>query len=139
MSEFADATEALGRSLRLEKAARRGSDWYLRYLAVFAAAQLVLVPAVLLGHDTWVMPAALGLYVVAVAGLSVYATRQRSVRRRFGVRHTVTVAVWGLLYAATLALGFTAFPDSAGFTAVAAVVCSVPLAVGAWLERRQGA
>ncbi|WP_050514839.1 hypothetical protein [Streptomyces rimosus] len=104
---------------------------------MYAAAQLVLVPTALLGHG----PVAALLFALTNAGLvtalSVYAARQRIVRRGFGARHGVLIGTWTVLYGAAVILGRTAFVGSRVFAAVAAAVCALPLAVGAWRERRR--
>jgi acid phosphatase family membrane protein YuiD len=74
---------------------------------------------------------------VLVTGLSVYAARQRVVRRGFVVKHGVMVGSWATVYALAIALGTTAFVDSPAFAAAAALGCALPLATGAWLEIRR--
>ncbi|MBW5485927.1 hypothetical protein [Streptomyces bambusae] len=136
MSGSGSVVDALGRASAAEKAARRGSGWYGRYLTAFAAGQLVLVPTALLWHG----PLAGATFAVAqallVGALSVYAARQRVVRRGSGVRHLVIVGVWGAVFALSVVLGTTVLTDSPGFAAAAALACAAPAAVGAWLERR---
>lgn len=81
MEETAKAVGALGRAAGVERAARQRSGWYARYLWAFAAGQLVLVPIAVL----WRGPVSAVVFSVAngllVAGLSVYAARQRVMRR----------------------------------------------------------
>lgn len=139
MSEHTKAAEALGRIARMEDASRRQGGWYTRYLLVFGATQLFLVPAVLLGQGTVVAAVALCLYVVAIAGLSLYAARQRAVRRGFGLRHGLAIGTWAVVYGAAVVLGGTVFVDSVPFTVVATVCCVLPLAATVVLERRGSA
>ncbi|MEN2417685.1 hypothetical protein AABB02_06225 [Streptomyces rimosus] len=137
MRDITDPVDALGRAAAVEKAARLRSGWYARYLWVYAAGQLVLVPTALLGHG----PAAALLFTLVngglVTGLSVYAARQRIVRRGFGARHGVLIGAWAVLCTAAVFLGTSAFEDSRVFAAVAAAVCALPLTVGASLETRR--
>ncbi len=137
MRDITDLVDALGRAAAVEKAARLRSGWYARYLWVYAAGQLVLVPTALLGHG----PVAALLFTLVngglITGLSVYAARQRIVRRGFGARHGVLIGAWAVLYTAAVFLGKSAFEDSRAFAAVAAAVCALPLAVGALLETRR--
>ncbi|MFH8405737.1 hypothetical protein ACH4FX_13310 [Streptomyces sp. NPDC018019] len=121
----------------MERAARLRSGWYARYLWTYAAGQLVLVPIALLWHGTVAATVFALVNTCLVTGLTVYAARQRSVRRGFGARHGALMACWGVLYSAVLLLGNLAFADSRVFAAVAAVACALPLAVGAWLETRR--
>ncbi|WP_051877023.1 hypothetical protein [Streptomyces natalensis] len=137
MSEIADARQTLGRAADVEQQVRARSGWYARYLWVFAAWQLVLVPAGLLLHGRNATIAVSLTNVLMVMGLSAYVARQRVVRRGFGVKHGIVMASWGVVYGLALALGNTAFTDSPAFAAVAAAACALPLVTGAWLERRQ--
>ncbi|MFJ3921891.1 hypothetical protein [Streptomyces sp. NPDC090022] len=127
---------ALGRAAALEKAARRGSGWYERYLMVFGAGQLVLVPMVLLWHGAGALVFAVA-HGLLVAALSVYAARQRAVRRGFGVRHVAVVGVWGMFFAVTVILGTTVFVDQVPFAVGGTLLCALPVAVGLWNERRR--
>ncbi|MFD7556442.1 MULTISPECIES: hypothetical protein [unclassified Streptomyces] len=128
---------ALGRASELEKAALRRSGWYGRYLAVFGGSQLFLVPMALL----WRGPAAGAAFAMAqaliVGGLSLYAARQRVMRRGFGILHGLVIGTWGLLFAATVVLGVNVFTGNVAFAATGAVVCALPAAVGAALELRR--
>lgn len=135
----AEAAGALGRAAGLEKAARRRSGWYARYLWAFAAGQLVLVPVAVLGHGLASALVFGAANTLLVTGLSVYAARQRVVRRGFGVKHGVLVGTWAVVFALTVTLGSTAFGRGLPFAAVAALACALPLAVGAWSETRSTA
>ncbi|MEJ8644779.1 hypothetical protein WKI68_32935 [Streptomyces sp. MS1.HAVA.3] len=139
MHEAAEAAGALGRAAGLEKAAREHSGWYARYLWAFAAGQLVLVPMAVLWHGLTSALVFAAANTALVTGLSVYAARQRVVRRGFGVKHGVLLGSWTVLFALTVTLGNTAFGSSVPFAAVAAVGCALPLAVGAWSETRSAA
>ena len=138
MSETGEATEALGTLVRMEAAARRKSGWYGRYLLAFAMAQPALLPAVLLWHDPLALGVSMTVFMLFVAALSIYATRQRAVRRGFGARHLAVMGSWGTAYTAALLLGSTVFMDDVGFAVAATFTCTLPMAIGAWLERRQG-
>ncbi|MFE5483132.1 hypothetical protein [Streptomyces sp. NPDC056527] len=136
MSTHTDAAQALHRSRAMEDAVRKRSGWYGRYLLVFAATQLALVPTILLWRSPLVVAVSMTLYALVVAGLSVYAARQRAVRRSFGLRHGLVIGTWGALYAAALVLGLNVWADSVPFAVVAALGCALPPAAGAWLETR---
>ncbi|MHC6630617.1 hypothetical protein ACYTFC_31730 [Streptomyces globosus] len=136
MTNETDAITALKGIARIEAAARPGKGWYGRYLWLFAAWQLVLVPAVLL----WRGPAALAVTmpanVLAVTALSVFAVRQPVVPRGMGRSHLTVIGAWAAAYCASLALGLTAFTDSVPFAAAAALACAAPAAVAALRESR---
>ncbi|MEV4925359.1 hypothetical protein [Streptomyces roseoverticillatus] len=137
MQRFADAEVALGRAADVERAAQARSGWYARYLWVFAAGQLILVPIAVLWHG-FASAMAFGLAnTFLVTGLSVYAARQRVVRRGFGVKHGVMVGSWGTVFALAVTLGNTVFVNNPAFAAVAALGCALPLATGARLEMRR--
>ncbi|MEU9416114.1 hypothetical protein [Streptomyces sp. NPDC048272] len=129
MSEYTEAK-------RMEAAALLSSGWYARYLWVFAAGQLVLVPMSQLWHGAAQAVAFAVVNVLLVGGLSVYAARQRVVRRGFGVKHGLVIGVWSVVFAATVVLGGGVFRDDLVFTLVAAVACALPPVVGAVTERR---
>ncbi|MEV6397456.1 hypothetical protein AB0M39_22235 [Streptomyces sp. NPDC051907] len=137
MDEVSVAAGTLGRAAELEKAARAGSGWYARYLWVFAAGQLFLVPVAVLWHGLASAIVFGTANTLLVTGLSVYASRQRVVRRGFGVKHGMMVGSWAVVFALTILLGNAAFPDSPGFAALAALACALPLAIGALLETRR--
>ncbi len=137
MNEHADAVRMYESAAKTEAAALRRSDWYTRYLWVFAAGQLGLVPLAVLWNGL-ASAIAFGLgNTLLVAGLSVYAARQRVVRRGFGVKHGAVIGSWAALFALSVALGTTVFAAAPAFAAVAALACALPPAVGAWLEARR--
>lgn len=139
MTEQMDAAAALKHANRVEGATRRDSGWYARYLVVFAAGQLVLVPMAVL----WRGPAAAIVFSltngVLIGGLSLYASRQRVIRRGFGARHGSVIGAWGVAFGVTVALGGTAFEDSVFLAVAGALACALPPAIGAWLETRRSA
>ncbi|MFJ1867320.1 hypothetical protein ACIOD1_22145 [Streptomyces sp. NPDC088097] len=137
MSDYAGAKEALARSAGLEHTARARSGWYARYLWVFAAGQLVLVPLALLWHGPAQAIAFAVLNAALVGGLSVYAARQRVVRRGFGLKHGLVIGTWGALFGVGVGLGTTVFADRTGFAVAAAVACALPPAIGALSETRR--
>ncbi|WP_404960698.1 hypothetical protein [Streptomyces sp. 147326] len=133
------AAGALGRAAGMEKAARARSGWYARYLWAFAAGQLVLVPVAVLGRGPVAVTVMGVINVLLVSGLSVYAARQRVVRRGFGVKHGVLIGSWATVFALMVLLGTTVFGRSVPFAAGAALACALPLALGAWTEMRGAA
>ncbi|MCX5405479.1 hypothetical protein OHA37_16485 [Streptomyces sp. NBC_00335] len=137
MTEHADAVGMYESAAKTEAAALRRSDWYTRYLWVFAAGQLALVPLAVLWHGL-ASALAFGLgNTLLVTGLSVYAARQRVVRRGFGLKHGLVIGSWAVLFALSVSLGTTVFAAAPAFAAVAAPACALPPAVGAWLESRR--
>ncbi|MEU9161187.1 hypothetical protein AB0D29_13065 [Streptomyces sp. NPDC048424] len=139
MGKAVEAAGALGRAAGMEKAARARSGWYARYLWAFAAGQLVLVPLAVLGRGPVAVILMGVINVLLVSGLSLYAARQRVVRRGFGVKHGVLVGSWAVVFALMVLLGTTVFGRSVPFAAGAALACALPLALGAWSEMRGAA
>lgn len=136
MSDSVRAVGALDRAAGLEKAARARSGWYARYLWIFAAGQLVLVPVSLWWHG---LASALFFSLgntLLVTGLSVYAARQRVVRRGFGLKHGLLIGTWATVFGLGIALGTTVFADDVAFAVAAALACALPPALGARSETR---
>ncbi|MFJ2744590.1 hypothetical protein ACIO3O_33615 [Streptomyces sp. NPDC087440] len=140
MSEYTDAVAALRRAEQMEGDARRGSNWYARYLLVFGIAQFGFIPLVVLWHGALATGVTMGAYAMMIVLLSVYAARQRTARRNFGLRHGLLIAAWSLLYAATIVLhSRDGWPDSVPLAVGGALACALPLLVGAALELRRTA
>jgi hypothetical protein len=137
MTEFIDAGGALGRAARMESESRRRSGWYVRYLWVYAAGQLVLVPTALLWRSLAGALVFTTANLLLVGGLSVYAARQHVVTRRFGVRHGTILALWAAAFGLAVAVGLSVFRDSVAYALIAAVWCALPPALGALRERRR--
>ncbi|MFF9864686.1 hypothetical protein ACF1G0_04575 [Streptomyces sp. NPDC013953] len=139
MDARADAAASLKDMARIEATARGRSGWYAAYLWVFAGWQLVLVPTVVLWHGrTGTLVSTLANALVVV-GLSLFAIRQPVVPRGYGGRHLRVIGGWAVAYLLTLALAFTAFPDSVVFAVAAALGCALPAAWAAWREGRRAA
>ncbi|MFK0259015.1 hypothetical protein [Streptomyces sp. NPDC090445] len=136
MSEQTDAATALQGIARIEATAKGRSGWYNAYLWVFAAWQLIVVPAVLLWQGPTGTVVSTLANALVVMGLSVFATRQPVVPHGFGGRHLKVIGVWTVVYLSVLAAGLTVFRDSVAFAAVAALACAAPAAVTAWREAR---
>ncbi|GLF95005.1 hypothetical protein [Streptomyces yaizuensis] len=130
------AEAALRRAARVEAASVDSSGWYARYLWTFAAGQLVLVPMALLWQGLVAALTFAVLNIALVGGLSVYASRQRAIRRGFGLRHGGMLGNWAVFFAIAVALGTSSFEDSVPFAAVAALVCALPPATVAFREGR---
>ncbi|WP_433548717.1 hypothetical protein ACQPZG_29460 [Streptomyces sp. CA-294286] len=137
MSEHANAVTALRRAEKLESASWRGSNWYVRFLLLYGAAQLVMAPALVLGQGLVGTASAVGVNTVVIAALSVYMARQRTLRRGFGVLHGAVVGSWGAAFGLTAGLGTTVFRGSPSFAVVATLACALPFAVAAWFEIRR--
>ncbi|MFD0020537.1 hypothetical protein [Streptomyces sp. NPDC058382] len=136
MREQADATAALKGTARIEATARVRSRWYVGYLWLFAAWQLVLVPAVLLWHGAMGALVSTLANALVVMGLSLFAVRQPVTPRGYGRLHIKVIGAWAAAYVLALVLGSTVFVSSVAFAAVAALVCALPASAAAWREAR---
>ena len=136
MSEQVDAAEALKGSARIEATARVRSRWYVRYLWLFAAWQLVLVPTVLLWHGRTGALVSASANALVVVGLTLFAKRQPVIPHGYGALPLKVIGVWAVAYVLALVLGFTAFADSVTFAVVAALACALPASAAAWREAR---
>jgi hypothetical protein len=139
MSEFADATEALRRAERVESAAWQGSNWYLRILLIFGLAQLVIAPSVVLLEHPASTFVPVGVNTAAVVAMSVYSARQRTLRKGFGVRHSLVIGGWAIAFILTALLGTNALHANVLFAAGATAACVLPFALGTWFEIRRPA
>ncbi|MFE1765066.1 hypothetical protein ACWDBF_33765 [Streptomyces angustmyceticus] len=140
MSEYASkdaAAAALDRMQRLSSTVRDGARWYVRYQLVYGCASAVLVLSIGLLDRPYGVTIGIGLWCVAIAGLSVYAARQRVARRGFGRRHGIMIALWGLLYGVVLAPGTMWFPGNLAWWVPGALVVALPGLIGAYLEARR--
>ncbi|WP_406478783.1 hypothetical protein [Streptomyces platensis] len=139
MREYAshDAAAALARVQELDSTVRRGSKWYVRYQVIYGCAAAVMVLCIGLLPSPHGVAIGIGGWSATVAGLSVYAVRQRVSRRGFGRRHVGLIMVWALLYLAVLFPGVTWHQGAASWWVPGAVVVALPGLIGGYLEARR--
>ncbi|MER6048693.1 hypothetical protein K2224_09025 [Streptomyces sp. BHT-5-2] len=139
MGEYAsgEAAAALARAAELGSTVRRSTAWAARYQVVFGCAAGLMVLAVGLVKAPYGVGVGVGFWVAVIAGLSVYAARQRVARRGFGRRHGILIGTWGLLYGAVLVPGVMSFPGDATWWVPGAVAVSLPGLIGGYLEARR--
>jgi hypothetical protein len=135
-TEPADSAAQLRVATVAERAMRRQGRWCVRYLLAFGGWQLLFVPAVLLGRSATVVATAICANTLLVVSLGWYAARQPMARRGFARTCDLVAGIWGALYGLTIALGFTAFKDSAAFAVVATVACALPPVIAGLREAR---
>jgi uncharacterized membrane protein YjjP (DUF1212 family) len=128
-----DAAHKLDHAAAASTAMRRQTAWYTTYLIVYGLASAVVVLLIGLVDS----PLIVVFWVAAIVGLSVYSSRQKAVRRHFGLRHGVIIGTWAVLYGAVILVGQTWFPGRPAFWIPAAIVVGAPALIGAWLERRR--
>lgn len=124
-----EAITALKQADQLGARARRTGTWYARYLAIFAAASLVMAISFgLLGPRLGAIVIT-PLWVIFVIGLSVWATRQKSQPRGMVAIHLSVIGVWTLVWGVTLVLSFT-MNQAMWWWIIGAVVMAIPPLVG---------
>ncbi|MGH3655681.1 MAG: hypothetical protein ACRDUA_03385, partial [Micromonosporaceae bacterium] len=106
-----EATKALQDTQRRTEAVRAGARWPVTVLTVWGvitfgteAATAYLAPSL------WAV-APLGVVLLFVAWLAVYATRQRATSRGFAKRYVAVVVTWGVLHGAYLQFLLVVKPD----------------------------
>ncbi|WP_336054087.1 hypothetical protein [Streptomyces sp. CA2R101] len=139
MAEYAsqEAAAALARARKLSSTVRDGTRWYVGYQVIYGCASAVLVLCIGLLGRPYGLAIGVGFWCVTIAGLSVYAARQRVARRGFGRRHGIMIASWGLLYGAVLFPGTMWFPGALAWWVPGALVVALPGLIGAYLEARR--
>src|SRR5690242_5567530 len=129
------AGDYLAADARMGAAVRSAAGRYAGWLVAFAATNLVYLTGVgLLTADVpvlWLSAA----YLLAVALLCLaFFWGARITPAGFSRRFPVAMVSWGALYALTLVVGLLAFRGQPVFWLPAAVVCAVPLLLGARAE-----
>ncbi|MFI5526608.1 hypothetical protein [Streptomyces platensis] len=139
MGEYAsqDAAAALARVRELDSTVRKGAKWYVRYQVLYGCAAAVMVLSIGLLPPPHGVAIGGGLWIATVAGLSVYAVRQRVARRGFGRRHIGMIMLWALLYLAVLIPGVMWHQGAASWWVPGAVVVALPGLIGGYLEARR--
>ncbi|WP_043265556.1 hypothetical protein [Streptomyces sp. CT34] len=139
MGEYAssDAAAALARVEELGSTVRNGGKWYVRYQVIYGLAAGLVVLSIGLVKHPYGVAVGVGFWCATVAGLSVYAARQRVSRLGFGRRHAAMIILWGLLYLAVLLPGTFWFKGAAAWWVPGAVVVALPGLIGGYLEARR--
>ncbi|MFF3547541.1 hypothetical protein [Streptomyces platensis] len=139
MGEYAsqDAAAALARVQELDSTVRKSSKWYVRYQVLYGCAAAIMVLSIGLLPPPHGVAIGTGFWMATVAGLSVYAVRQRVSRRGFGRRHVGMIMVWALLYFAVLFPGVMWHQGAASWWVPGAAVVALPGLIGGYLEARR--
>lgn len=109
--------------------------WIRTYLLVFAGAALVVFPLIGLGGSAGAIAATSG-WIVLVALMSWWASRQPTVERGGGRRNVAGFITWGILYGVGLVVGMSFFRGEPAYWLPVAVVVAAPLAVAALYPAR---
>ncbi|MER7988210.1 hypothetical protein ABTY53_21885 [Streptomyces noursei] len=139
MGEFAagDAAAALARAKVLETTVRNGTRWAARYQVLYGCAAGLMVLSIGLLKAPYGVAIGSAFWVAAIAGLSIYAARQRVARQGYAARRGVLIGVWGVLYAAVLVPGLLVFQGVAAWWVAGAVAVALPGLIGGYLEARR--
>ncbi|MDQ2760946.1 MAG: hypothetical protein M3Y17_11130 [Actinomycetota bacterium] len=131
-----EARTALADADRVRQAVNGGENrWPTRYLLAFGIAILVLFPLIGLLGPVGVVSFTTG-WIVVIAIMVPYATRQRVTRRGQSRRMYVAWGTWAAVYGAALVLGEVFFKGQAAYWIPAAFLVAAPLLVGAWWVSR---
>ncbi|MEV0371010.1 hypothetical protein AB0I10_14430 [Streptomyces sp. NPDC050636] len=139
MSDYAskDAAAALARAQELGSTVRNGSKWHIRYQVIYGCAAAVTVLAIGLLSHPYGLAVGMGIWALALTGLSVYAARQPVARRGSTRRLNGLIVVWGLLHVAVLSPGLIWFEGVAAWWVPGALVVALPSVIGGYLEARR--
>ena|SRR5690606_997686 len=111
---------------------RRRGTWYAGYCAGAAVASLACTYAIGMSPAPWGSAAATAVLLAVFTALTVHGIRQPVSPRGFAALHVASMAAWGVLYAAALAVGAYLFPGEAAWWLPAAAATALPfLAAGA--------
>jgi hypothetical protein len=129
------AADYLATDARMQAAVRSAGGRYAGWLVAFAATNLVYLTGVgLLREDPpvlWLTAA----YLLSVAMLCLgFFWGARITPAGFARRFAGAMVSWAALYALTLVIGLLAFRGQPVFWLPAAIVCAVPLLLGARAE-----
>ena len=96
---------ALSQADELALRGRRSARWLARYYVVFGFASLLIAPAFGTLHGlAWTVTLSL-LWAALIVGITLYAARQRTMVRGGARIHGWVMAVWTLVWVATVVIG----------------------------------
>lgn len=123
------AADALRRHGEIDQTVRTRSDWFRRYLLIYAAATVSLALIVGLAPSRTTVIVATVLWVVATGALSQWAKQQPVSPVGFARRHTAVIAVWALLWGAVVIPGTIWFHGNPAWWVPGALLTALPALV----------
>ena len=129
------AADLLAVDARMQAAVRSAAGRYAGWLVAFAATNVMYLTALGLVRDDGDVGWLTGAYLVCVAGLCLAFFRgARITAAGFSRRFSRAMLSWGAVYGATVLLGLLFFRAEPAFWVPAALLCAVPLLLGARAE-----
>lgn len=134
--ETPTAQSALADADRLARRSRRSSRWYALYLVLYAVG--TFAAAVIIGAVRGPVGVAVAttLWLLLVAGLTLYTHRQQATVKRFRLVHGLVIATWTSLWVITVLFGAMFFGDRFGWWLGGGIACALPPLVGALVVLR---
>ena len=134
-----DARSRLAHAEELaERTAARGRRWIRIYLTTWAVASVGLLLAIGMGSQM-VLILAMSAWGLLVATGVAFSARQGVAATGAGGRLGTAAGLWAVVYAGSLAVGYSAHKGELWFWLVAGVVSAIPLLVAAWAPWRSTA
>lgn len=135
--EPTEAALALDQADCLTTMTRRTGRWYFRYLVLFAVASFLL--ATLMGVLGGRIGAAVltPLFVGFVVFLTVWSQKHTTMIRGFHRLHLSVIGAWTGLWAVTVIVGMTWFPEKVIWWVSGGIAMAVPCLLGALAVHRR--
>lgn len=132
-----DANDHLAAAGRAQERVRRSSRWPRWMYIGYAVAGFVYVSVSGLPVSDTVFNIAFGVWIISVAGLTLFAMRQRVVPRSYETIFPLTVAVWFAAWMIVFIVGAIFFKHNPAWWFPGAVVTSAIMLTGGWLDARR--
>lgn len=132
-----EAATALRQAAELSAATRRAGRWYATYLTIYAVATFIMCIAFGLMGGKWGAVVLTPIWMLLVAGLSVWSARQRSAVAGMGRIHLSVIGSWGVAWCVTVFVGAFLFPHTLAWWVLGGVLTMIPPAIGAVVVARR--
>ncbi len=131
------ADELLTTAERLAQRSRRAARWYALYLLLYAAGTVVLALAIGIAPGPLGVSVGMGIWVILLAGLTLYQRRQQALIKKFAALHTIVIMTWASLWIITVIAGSFFFVGDLSWWLPAGIVTALPALIGSLLVFRQ--
>jgi len=131
-----DANDRLDAAARAQERVRRRSRWPRWMYVGYAAAGFVYITVCGLDVSDTVFNAAFALWIVAAAGLTVFAMTRRVVPRPYQTLFPRVVGVWVTAWMIVFIAGAIFFKHNLAWWLPGAFVTSAIMLAGGWLDAR---
>lgn len=131
-----DARDRLAAAEQAQQRVQHSSRWPKWLYIGYAIAGFIYITVCGFEVSDTVFNAAFAIWVLTVAGLTLYAMRQRVVPRSYQTVFPRTVAVWFVAWIAVFTVGVLFFKHNPAWWIPGAVVTSAIMLGGGWLDAR---